>query len=194
MVHSRRHEQAHRVLHFGGPAHCIGHAIVIVDGVLWSDGAVVPTVVEQQLSSLREELLQIRIGRRDDSIVQLVGKGHIAVEIQRMEVPVWILEDQVFEMGRDNRWLPLTSKKDPAVFAARFKTGKDLFARTRVLRPGINLLGGFHLGGCQAFGAVGAFAEQHVRIKVAALGVFQKAVLHSVQRVAGIHHRFMKQR
>ena len=191
MVHAGGHEQTHRVLHFGGPAHCIGDGIVIVDGVLWSDGAVVPTVIQQQLS---EELLQIRIRRRDDPIVQLVGKGHIAVEIQRSEIPVWILEDQVFEIGCDNRWLPFTSEKDPAVFAARFETGKDLFARPRVLRPGINLLGGFHLGGCQAFGTVGAFAEQRVRIKVAALGVVQNAVLHSIQRVAGIHHRFMKQR
>src|SRR3989449_7914418 len=74
MVHPRRHKQAHGVLHLLGPAHCAYYAVVIVDAVLRGDAGVGPAVVQQELSAMREEFFQIRVGCSEDSVVELVGE------------------------------------------------------------------------------------------------------------------------
>src|SRR5260370_28254450 len=145
MVHPRGHEQTNGVLYFVLSAQGVGHAVEIIDGVLRGYGRVVPTVVQDELCSLRKEVFQIRIGRRDHSVVQSVCERHITIEVKRAEVPIRILKYQVLEMGRDNRWLPTTGEKAPFVFTARLKTRKDLLACPRVLRPSINLLTRIHL-------------------------------------------------
>jgi hypothetical protein len=119
-----------------------------------------------------KELFQIRIGRRDDSIVQLVGERHIAIEVERVEIPVRVLEYKVLEMGSDNGWLGTTNEKAPASLATGLEPREDLLSGPRVPRPCIDFPGCFHLGRRQTIRAFRVFALQHLRIKVAAPRVF----------------------
>ena len=92
MVHPRLHEQAHRVLHFVGSTHGVDHAVVVIDGVLRRDAPIVPSVVQEEPSSLCKKLFQIRIDRGEGSIVHFISERDIAVEVQRAIIPVRVLE------------------------------------------------------------------------------------------------------
>src|SRR6266436_2009285 len=111
MVHSRDHQQTHGVLYVIRAAHRSNHTVVIVDCVLWGDSGVVPTVIQEELSSRREKCFQIWIGRSDHSVVQFVCERHVTIEVKSTVIPVRILEYQVFEVGRDNRRVRATREK-----------------------------------------------------------------------------------
>ena len=80
----------------------------------------------------------------------------------------------------------------PAQFAARKKAG-DLASRLVILHPRIDEPRRLHLRRGQAGGVAGAPALQHRRIERASRRVLEQAVLHAVQRVAGLDDRAMQQ-
>src|ERR1017187_2987354 len=94
MSHAGHQEQAGEVGRFGGAAHRVGDTLVVADTVQRSDELVAPAVIQQELSTMPDELLEIRIGRIH-AVLQLFGAGRIGVEIECSPVPVRILEDHV---------------------------------------------------------------------------------------------------
>ena len=95
MSHPRKHEQADRISR--RPAHRRQNTLVIVDSVERSDIWIAPSVIHQQLSTVAEEFLQIRIHGASRAIVDLVGNGHVAIEVQSAKVPVRVVERYEFK-------------------------------------------------------------------------------------------------
>jgi hypothetical protein len=69
MVHPRRHEQTKGVLRIVGSTHRGDHAVVIVDGIVRGDSRVVPAVIQEELSLVRDKFFQIRISCRDEFVL-----------------------------------------------------------------------------------------------------------------------------
>ena len=98
-------------------------------------------------------------------------------------------------MIRDNPKRVGTSRHGaPPELAARLETGKDLFRGSRVRRARIDLLRRVHLRRSEARRPIVARAEQRLRIKMTAQGIFDETVLDAVVRVAGVDRRFVNHR
>src|SRR6266567_1712576 len=117
MRHSGYHEQSNGALS-ALAADFAHHTGVVVDRILRRDQSVAPSVIQQKLSAVGNEFAEVWIGRVQDVLVKLVGESYISVEVQGPEVPGWVLEDQVFEMGSHDRWLRSAGKRFPVPFTA----------------------------------------------------------------------------
>src|SRR5438874_13446523 len=105
MGHAGRHKESIALTQAAG-AQLPLHASVIVDAVEGADELIVPAVILEELAAMREELLQVRIGGIQQTVVDLVGEGHVGVEVQSFEIPVRVFEDDVLEMiDRNAEWL-----------------------------------------------------------------------------------------
>ena len=102
-------------------------------------------MILDQLSAVRKEWLQVRIGGVDPVAVQLLGARDIAIEIERSEIPVRILEDHVPEIIQPDRERLRSSPRAPAQFAARLQPGIDRLLRARIDRRTVDLTRRFDL-------------------------------------------------
>ena len=106
-----------------------------------------------------------------------------------MPIPFGILENDVAKLigGRRER-LRAASQHCPAKFAAGLNVEVHRRAGARIRGSRVHSFRRFHLAGGQAGGLVARFALDGFGIEVAARGIFDQTVLHSVGGVASFQH------
>src|SRR5215470_9276389 len=105
-------------------------------------------MIQEELSSLREESFQIWVGCGYYPTVQFVCERYVIIEVKRTEGPVRILKYQILEMGCGNvgrRSFGGIAPVAPVVFTARLETGKDLLPCPRVTWSRVNFFCCVHL-------------------------------------------------
>ena len=108
-------------------------------------------------------------------------------DIESLEIPVRILEDDVFEKVVGHGQRPRTARgAGPAQLAARLEAGKNFLAGFRVDQRRVDFFGRLDLSGREAIRAVGAFALRHRRVEFAVWGIADDTVLDAVARIAGV--------
>ena len=156
------------------------------------DRRVAPPVIQNQLAAPGLEGFQVGVDGRQIRAGFFPGDLHVAIEVERIEVPGRVVEDHVFEELRSKgvhqtlggliAGYPLR----PTVrfgFAARRVARHHPLAR-RVARAVVEFFQRSDLRSGEATVAVLAFAEKHRRIETAGRRIFDNAVLHAVVRVA----------
>ena len=169
---------------------------VVVDAVPRRDQRIAPAVIHQQLAAAAEERLQIRIDRVVVAVVQRVGQRDVLVEVERLEVPVGILEhDELEVVGRDAR-AARARRPRPAHPSSLpgSRPGKITAPVRRILSGRVDLPRGLHLRRRQARRRCRRRALDHLRIEVAACRIVDDAVLDAVERVAGVERRLVDRR
>ncbi len=117
-------------------------------------------------------------------------------EIERAEVPLRILEDDVLEqVAADRERLRAAGGTAPVQFAARLETGKDQFACFGILHARVNLARGFDLRRGQAIRRVrkdpASTTLKDARIEVAVERFTDQTVLQAILRVARVERGAM---
>src|SRR5207249_4810169 len=89
MPHAGHHEKT-------GPvglvlAQLVQDAFVVENGILWRDSGVAPSGIEEQLTAVRLERLEIGIHSVDESNL-LVDDRHVAIEVEAVPVVIRILK------------------------------------------------------------------------------------------------------
>ena len=102
MSHSRHHEQTVEVSYAPGLAARLpvlrqesADLIVVLYGAEWGDARVSPAMVLNQLAAASPKRSQVRVVLVQHWSGFLVGKFHVAVEVQRAIVPFQVLEYDV---------------------------------------------------------------------------------------------------
>ena len=123
-------------------------------------------MVEDEFSTVREEGLEVGVGCREGSTVDLFGDGDITVEVEGASLPLGVFEDDVFEVGRGDGKHGL-GEGIPCDFAAGLEARVDLFVGARIDRAGVDLARSFDLFGGETGRGIGAFALGDRRIEAA---------------------------
>ena len=94
------------------------------------DAGLGPALIQDQLAAPTDEGAQAGIVGVEDLVGRRIGLGQVAVEVQRLRIPVRILEDDVLEVvhGVADR------HRRPPQLAAPLEAREDLLARPRVRR------------------------------------------------------------
>ena len=195
VTHAGRQKQTHLVHGLRLAAEILHDAVVVLDRIGRRHLVVAPPVIEKQLSAVREERLHVRVGRVHDDVFRAIAARRVFVEVERLPVPVRVLEDDVavlvVDVGRRLRPLRLDT---PAQLGARHQRREQLRARARVDGRRVNLLRRRDLSAGQARGSVSALAEQHGRIEPARRRVVDEPVLEAIGAVAGGERRLVDHR
>src|ERR1700754_807907 len=148
-------------------------------------------MVEDELSTVCEEGLEVGVGCSKGSTVDFFSDGDITIEVEGARVPLRVFEDDVFEVGRGDgkRWL---GEGIPGDFAAGLEARIDLFVGAGIDRAGVDLARSFDLFGGETGGGVDAFALGDSRIEAAGEGVSNDAILDAVGCVTGIEGGLME--
>src|ERR1700730_18827623 len=97
------------------------------------DILIAPTVIDDEFAAAGYEGLKIRSNGADAAVVDLPGEGQVLADIESLEIPVRILEDDVFEKVVGHGERPRTARgAGPAQLAARLEAGKNFVAGFRV--------------------------------------------------------------
>ena len=138
------------------------------------------------------ECRQVRIDGRQRAMTGFFGNGEIPLEIERPPVPIRILEDDVLERFQSIHVRVRTAEHArPPELGARLEAREDQFAGATILHRAHDDLRGFQLRGGQTIRTVGAAAREHGRVEAAARRILDKAILDTIELVAGIEHRLM---
>ena len=136
--HARRHEQPDAVRGLSGPERLL-HAVEVLDRVVGRDVLIAPAVIHQQLAAVREELLAM--SGSVAFMMRFSGRSKrvdVLVEVERLPVPVGILENDVSSTGREIGAYgsgPAAHHR-PAEFAAGRQRPEQLLAGARIACPG----------------------------------------------------------
>ena len=96
MLHARDQVKAHELRRFL-LAHLFLHALVVADDVARRDRRVAPPVIQNQLAAPGLEGFQVGVDGRQIRAGFFLGDLHVAIEVERIEVPGRVVEDHVFE-------------------------------------------------------------------------------------------------
>src|SRR5215469_654017 len=119
MSHARHHKKTIRIANFARATRRFDHALVIVNAVERRNLPIAPTVILDQLPAVAEEWLQVRIHRIDQAAVGFFSERPVAIEIQRPEIPLWILEDHILKKIVADPKRSRARDHFPSKFAAR---------------------------------------------------------------------------
>src|SRR6516164_1719913 len=184
MLHAGHHEET---IKRARPSRGPGDALVVIYAVQRRDVRVAPAMVLNQLPAVVPKGAQVGVGGVENRGQLFVEELHVVVEAGRglepegTDIPVRILENDVFEEGqpevavpartRPRTRYPVTPAARPGL-ASRQQAGIDRRAGTL-----IQLLHRVHLRGREAARPVPAGgAEQGRRIEVAAAGIVENTV------------------
>ena len=148
-----------------------------------------------QLAAAREERPHVRIRGVHDQVLGQVALHDVLVEVERLPVPVRILEHDVaiLVVGHGLQ-LGACGLRAPSELAARHERREELLLRARVHRVRVDLPGRRHLRRRQARRTVALLAEQHRGIEPALPRIVDQAVLQPVARVARGERRLVNDR
>src|ERR1700730_7264595 len=145
---------------------------------------IAPTVINDEFAAAGYEGLQIRRNGANDAVVDLPGEGQVLADIESLEIPVRILEDDIFEKVVGHRERPRTARgPGPAQLTAGLEAGKNFLAGLGVDQRRVDFFGRLDLSGREAIGAVRAFALGHGRVEFAVRGIADDTVLDAVARI-----------
>ncbi len=190
MSHARRVEQPHALVHrllTDG----LDHPVVVHQRRARRDVRIRPPLVDQQLAPAREERREVRIVRAERRVVERVHAVVVLREIERLRIPVRILEQDVLEdvVAHVERKLAAGDRR-PLQLAARLEAGEDQLTGLRVRCAGVQPADRLHLRRRQArIGIRACLALDDLRIEAAAEDVFDEPVLQPVERVARLQRR-----
>ena len=168
----------------------LDHARVVLRAVRRRDLRIAPAVILNQLAAAIEERLQVRVERVDGVAVGLVGARDVGVEVE-------LLTSQAGSSNtRKRNWSSPVARAD-AVQPMSVHPSSLPGSEAGNLAPGLGILRRrvdqprrLDLRARVRHSAVaGALALQHRRIELAARRVLDQAVLHAVERVAGLDDR-----
>jgi len=141
-----------------------------------------------------KECFQIWIRCIDNIVFDPIAKRNVAVEIEGPIIPVRVFEHHIAPVADRDRERLGTGLTGPAKLAPWLQSRKNLLLRARIRRGTVDFPGRFHLWGGQASRAVGTLALQNLRIEFAARGVFQDAVLHTVDVITRLQNGIVDER
>ena len=191
MPHAGRHEQSHAVLR-AASADVLHQRLVEVHRGLRGNQAIGPAVRKQQLAAALEEAIE-PVGRDVERVAAVIQRAlGVAVVVEAAEVPGRIVEHRSLEeCGGYRERLLSHGQRGHLRLAAHCKTGIDLFARARILRPRIDGANRGHLLLCEAIGRVARLALEHHRIEAAGRRMADDAVVDAVVGITGRKRRLL---
>ena len=137
--HTGRVEETDRIVN-GFLANRLDDAVVVHQRRTRRDIRIGPSLVNQKLAAARGERLEIRIGRAERGVIELVNAVVVFREIERLRIPCGILQEDVLEdVVADVERLAAAGDRGPLQLAARLESWKNQLARLRVFRTRVSL-------------------------------------------------------
>src|SRR5581483_4832624 len=179
------------------------HGFEVVDATLRRDGGIAPAVILDEFAAAGFGGSEIGVLGADEAGI-FVGELDVRIEIERAEVPMRVVKDDVAEEGvseepGEGRLIGTGSASgeperpvDSNRFGAGSIAGENLFVGAWVSGTLVDLLCRADLSGGEAIGAVARLALDHDGIEMAEIGIFENVVRDAVELVAGSDGGFLQ--